>query len=175
MGKLKVLPLLTEEESKALYRKLVAEIRFEIGTGCWIWQGKSKLGYGYVSVRGCGTLGTHRAMWYAKHGDPGALDVLHNCNNKLCISPLHLHLGTHKQNFKEASEAKLLQGQWKTHCKRGHPLSGDNLYIQPKYGFRGCKQCQKDRKNQRWRDDPEYRARKLARQKELRQQRRISV
>lgn len=142
MSKLKnkVLPILNEEESKALYRKLVDQIRFEIGTGCWIWQGPARLGYGYVSVKGCGSgLGSHRAMWYAKHGDPGVLDVLHNCNNKLCINPLHLHLGTHKQNFKEASEAKLLQGQWKTLCKRGHPLTGDNLI--PWSTWRGCRIC----------------------------------
>ena len=27
-----------------------------------------------------------------------------------------------------------------THCKHGHPLSGDNLYLSPK-GSRGCKKC----------------------------------
>lgn len=166
--KLKVLPTLTEDESKTLYRKLVDKIRFEIGTGCWLWDGPTNRGYGMVNVRGGGTLGAHRAMWYAKHGDPGALDVLHNCNNKLCISPLHLHLGTHKQNFKEASEAKLLQGQWKTHCLRGHPLSGDNLYIQPGTGFRGCKTCTKERSRRRYHEEPEYRARILERQRQRR-------
>jgi hypothetical protein len=163
--KTKILPVLSEDESKALYRKLVDLIRFEIGTGCWLWDGREKLGYGQVTVRGGGDMGAHRAMWYAKHGDPGALDVLHNCNNKLCINPLHLHIGTHKQNFKEASEAKLLQGQWKTHCKRGHPLSGDNLYRQPKTGFRGCKTCTRERSRRRWHEDPEFRARQIAREK----------
>jgi hypothetical protein len=28
----------------------------------------------------------------------------------------------------------------KTHCKYGHELSGDNLYLSPK-GLRGCRQC----------------------------------
>jgi hypothetical protein len=31
----------------------------------------------------------------------------------------------------------------KTHCPRGHPYSGKNLYIDPK-GFRRCRQCKKD-------------------------------
>ncbi|MCV0384862.1 MAG: hypothetical protein K5821_00290 [Nitrobacter sp.] len=31
--------------------------------------------------------------------------------------------------------------QPKTHCYRGHPLSGDNLYIAPKTGKRGCNKC----------------------------------
>jgi hypothetical protein len=129
-----------DDYRKDLYRRLVEKIRFEIGTGCWIWQGFQKLGYGMVYVRGYGnSVGAHRAMWIAKHGDPGELDVLHNCHNKLCISPLHLHLGTHKQNFKEASEAKALQGQWKTLCKRGHPLAGSNLI--PWSKWRNCKIC----------------------------------
>ncbi len=32
----------------------------------------------------------------------------------------------------------------KTHCKRGHPLSGDNLYVSPR-GVRQCRQCNRDR------------------------------
>jgi hypothetical protein len=168
MGKLKILPLLTEEESKALYKRLVDKIRFDIGTGCWLWQGRGKFGYGHISVRGSGDLGTHRAMWYAKHGDPGALDVLHNCHNKGCINPLHLHLGTHKQNFKEASEAKALQGQWKTHCKRGHPLNGDNL-LPPVPGrkWRSCKTCDVIR-----RQSEEYKLKCRERQRRLREKRR---
>lgn len=37
----------------------------------------------------------------------------------------------------------------KTHCKRGHPLTGDNLYIDGS-GFRRCRECIKinnDRNN----------------------------
>lgn len=128
-----------EDYRRDLYKRIVEKILFEIGTGCWLFQGNTNLGYGQMYVRGHGSVGAHRAMWIAKHGDPGKLDVLHNCNNKLCVSPLHLHLGTHKQNFKEASEAKLLQGQWKTHCLRGHPLTEDNLLKWSKW--RHCKIC----------------------------------
>ena len=34
-------------------------------------------------------------------------------------------------------------------CKRGHRLSGDNLYIQPSNGKRFCRQCQLDRRRAR--------------------------
>lgn len=34
----------------------------------------------------------------------------------------------------------------KTHCKWGHPLSGNNLYID-RNGFRCCRQCNGDRTN----------------------------
>lgn len=33
-----------------------------------------------------------------------------------------------------------LRNQSKTHCKRGHPLSGDNLYVSPS-GSRHCRTC----------------------------------
>ena len=128
-----------DEYRKALYHRLVSKIRFDLETACWNWQAGTNLGYGQAYVRGHGTVGAHRAMWIAKHGDPGELDVLHDCHNKLCCSPLHLHLGTHKQNFKEASEQKALQGQWKTKCLRGHPLEGDNLVKWSKW--RHCKIC----------------------------------
>lgn len=37
-----------------------------------------------------------------------------------------------------------------THCKRGHPLSGDNLYIQVQRGFnlRVCRICRKKAKDE---------------------------
>lgn len=31
----------------------------------------------------------------------------------------------------------------KSHCLRGHPLSGDNLYIAPKSGARCCRECRR--------------------------------
>ena len=34
-------------------------------------------------------------------------------------------------------------------CHEGHPLSGDNLYIQPSNGARYCRECQRRRRRQR--------------------------
>lgn len=33
----------------------------------------------------------------------------------------------------------------RTHCKRGHPLAGDNLYINPASGYRQCRTCHRNR------------------------------
>lgn len=30
-----------------------------------------------------------------------------------------------------------------THCKNGHPLSGDNLYVNPASGYRQCRTCRR--------------------------------
>jgi hypothetical protein len=39
----------------------------------------------------------------------------------------------------------------KTHCPKGHPYSGSNLYIEPKSGSRRCRRCDYE-KHQRYRD-----------------------
>lgn len=39
------------------------------------------------------------------------------------------------------------KGSKKSHCKRGHELSGDNLYVSPQ-GIRHCRACRADYSNQ---------------------------
>jgi hypothetical protein len=45
----------------------------------------------------------HRAAWSEAHGEipPGGL-ILHKCNNKLCVNPTHLYLGTKSDNARDA-------------------------------------------------------------------------
>lgn len=64
-----------------------------------------------------------------------------------------------KRNYQHVWCNKQCQGQWfgreyglahrpedwgkkQSHCKRGHPLQGDNLYI-PQHGYRACRACAK--------------------------------
>ena len=58
--------------------------------------------------------------------DP-SLEACHSCHNRRCINPWHLRQDTHAANLKESAEAKRLNGQYKTHCKRGHPLIEGNM------------------------------------------------
>jgi len=44
-------------------------------------------------------MGAHRAMWFARYGDPGAKFVLHKCDFRPCCNPDHLFLGTHQDNM----------------------------------------------------------------------------
>lgn len=37
--------------------------------------------------------------------------------------------------------AQPVGGKVKTHCKRGHELSGDNVYVHEKSGVRNCRAC----------------------------------
>lgn len=69
-------------------------------SGCWIWKGKSSPnGYGYFGA----FIKAHRLSYQLSYGDiPRGGIIKHKCDNKLCVNPQHLELGTYSENLKEA-------------------------------------------------------------------------
>jgi hypothetical protein len=67
--------------------------------GCWEWRGaKTTTGYGKIFFN-CKARSAHRVSWEAFRGAiPDGMCVLHSCDNRICISPTHLFLGTNKDN-----------------------------------------------------------------------------
>jgi hypothetical protein len=44
------------------------------------------------------TFPCHRLQWMRLRGDPGELLVMHTCDNRPCINPDHLMIGTYQDN-----------------------------------------------------------------------------
>ena len=101
----------------------------ELGT-CWLFTGTCSP---YGRMAKAQDTYTHRLGWKLLRGPiPEDMELHHRCGVYACWNPDHLQIVTHAEN---------LTFKRKTHCKHGHPLSGENLRIDPRTGTRACRAC----------------------------------
>ena len=72
---------------------------------CWLWGGSRRPnGYGVFWNQGR-RVSAHRFSWELANGPiPDGLSVLHSCDNKPCVRPAHLFLGTQADNMRDRDQ-----------------------------------------------------------------------
>lgn len=92
---------------------------YEKKNECWIWRNENKInGYGIFGTKGK-NLSAHRAAYMLFKGEIGnGLDVCHTCDNRRCVNPEHLFLGTRSVNMKDClKKGRLSCGEMRYNAK----------------------------------------------------------
>lgn len=152
-------------EAQTISDRFMRFVSPDPNSGCWLWvgsdDGRSDAGKGYGKFGvdlGGGRMrmrSAHRVSYEIFVGTiPEGLQIDHLCRVKCCVNPQHLEPVTAKENCIRAGAGNIQMAR--THCPKGHPYSGGNLYVKrSKSGGdnRICRECAKENNRIRYRSN----------------------
>lgn len=126
-------------EAHRFARRIVRRIVVARLGACWEWSGcRVASGYGHFRPAGSKQVRAHRWAWQRVNGPiPCGMELDHLCRNPACVRSSHMEAVTHLENMQRGKRAKA------SHCKHGHPLSGDNVRITKRQ--RVCRECERNK------------------------------
>ena len=100
---------------------------------CWQWTAcirSKKAGYGAFRVKE-GVVDSHRMSFLLVNGRlPEGYFVCHKCDNRLCVRPTHLFLGTRSDNMLDAySKGRLLIATYGKKARKAGPEGTAWCYV----------------------------------------------
>lgn len=141
--------------SDQVVRRLAEDI-VVLPNGCWEWIAGTDGGYGHVRLNGK-KRPAHRAMYEAMRGplspeltldhlchtqDATCIGTGDSCAHRRCVNPDHQEPVLSGENNLRGGSPWAINAR-KTHCIRGHELSGDNL-LAGQGNRRRCKTCHRN-------------------------------
>lgn len=111
-------------------KRFEEKIMPEPNTGCWIWMGAMlPTGYGRFKLKGRSSP-AHRVSHSLYKGDVlfGTL-VCHTCDNKWCVNPDHLYIGTHSENVLDSYRRNRMTSKKGTDHSMSKLKNNDIIFI----------------------------------------------